>query len=97
VINSYTNQVFGLLFAESVEENGALIEPIYDEEKDVSFAIGKDGNLMPYVELDFQLGTNTETFVVKEPTDSDDSPQTLGTRTLTEVKKSQRILMSHDR
>ena len=79
---------FGLLFEEPTKPAIEMISPLYDEAEDITVIIDDRGNKIPYVEWYGLVGTKTDTRIAAESADDDDDgPRTLGTRTLTEVKK----------
>ncbi len=79
---------FGLIFEEPVTQPPDSIQPIYDEETDLSYAEGDGGVRVPFVELGRLASTETFTKQQGEVTDSDQ--QALGglaaTQTITEVE-----------
>jgi len=82
---------FGLLFEEIAPRPQDFIVPIYDEETDLSYVEDPKGHRGPVVEFRRAIGTQTETKVVLETTDTDpgdDRPSfsATGTITLTEVR-----------
>jgi hypothetical protein len=62
---------FGLLFEEAAPAPGDTLVPTYDEETDLSYVKDLQGHWVPYVEFSGVLGTQTETKVQHETTDTD--------------------------
>jgi len=82
---------FGLLFEEAASPPQGLIMPTYDEETDLSYVEDSQGHRVPYVEFNVATGTQTETKVRRETTDTDPGDDrtgfsATGTTTLTEVR-----------
>ena len=82
---------FGLLFEEAVPHPQGLIMPTYDEETDLSYVKDSQGRRVPYVELSRAIGTQTETKVWRETTDTDPEDDraghsTTGTQTITAIR-----------
>ena len=82
---------FGLLFEEAAPQSQGLIVPTYDEETDLSYVEDLQGHWVPYVEFSGATGTQTETKVRRETTDTDPGDDragfsAIGTNTLTEVR-----------
>jgi hypothetical protein len=82
---------FGLLFEEAVPLPQGLIMPTYDEETDLSYVEDLQGYRVPYVEFSVATGTQTETKVWRETTDTDPGDDrtgfsATGTTTFTEVR-----------
>jgi hypothetical protein len=85
------NIPFGLLFEEDAKSPETIITPIYDEERDLSLIEDAHGRMVPIVELGFGIGTDTETKVRQESTDTDpwddhSSLSITSTTTVTEVR-----------
>ena len=79
---------FGLLFEEPTKPAIEMVSPLYDEAEDIAVIIDNRGSKIPYVEWYGLVGTKTDTRIAAEGADDDDDDlRTLGTRTLTEVKK----------
>lgn len=83
---------FGLLFQETVSPLIEQIHPCYDEETDLSYIMDETATLVPFVERNGILGTQTETKIRSESTDTDpggDHSQIIGlmgTETITLVE-----------
>jgi hypothetical protein len=85
------NIPFGLLFEENAKNPKTIVAPIYDEDRDLSLIEDASGRMVPLVELDFGVGTDTKTKIHQESTDTDpgdDHPRLsiTGTTTVTEVR-----------
>jgi len=65
------NVPFGMLFLEIAPSPQGLIQPIYDEDLNLSVVKDTAGRLVPFVELDFGIGTHTETRIHQESADVD--------------------------
>jgi hypothetical protein len=80
---------FGLLFEEEPTSNPNIVEPIYDEDNDISVVFDKRGNSFPFVEYSGITGTKTATKTINEGSDDDDEMITTNgtnTRTVTETQ-----------
>lgn len=79
---------FGILFEESAKVIEDLPEPIYDEEKDMSYVIGQTNERVPVVSLESLLETETETFIQREQADKDEPSfsHLMATKTVTEIR-----------
>lgn len=82
---------FGLLFEEVAPQPQGLVMPTYDEETDLSYVEDLKGHWIPYVEFVQAAGTQTETRLRREETDTDPgedhiSLSGIGTNTFTEVR-----------
>ena len=79
---------FGLLFEEKPASNINIVEPIYDEDNDISVVYDKSGNRFPFVEYFGITGTKTATKTMEEGSDDDEmmTANNTNTRTVTETQ-----------
>lgn len=82
---------FGLLYEEVAPNPREIFHPTYDEMEDLSFLEDGQGRRIPFVEFGNDFGTQTETYVYRESTDTDPGDDhsnvvVLATETSTAVK-----------
>ena len=75
---------FGLLFEEPTPLIHNPFTPSYDEDKGLSFVLGQDGQLLPFVIIAGHIGTATSTKESNETADEDPQDSPVGTKLLAE-------------
>jgi hypothetical protein len=68
---SSSRKPFGLLFEEKAPTRDIEISPQYDEDSDISYVEGQNGEIYPLVSLSHSIGTASITEVKTESTDTD--------------------------
>lgn len=83
---------FGLLFEEAASPPATQMHPYYDEETDLSYVMDETATPVPFVEYNGMLGTQTETKIRSESTDTAPGEEhsqiavSAGTHTMTAVQ-----------